>query len=236
MTYSLPNFEGPLDFLLHLIQEGEIEISDISLQSVTDQFKSIMSVQAIENNADFVSVFSHLLWIKSKHLLPLEEIKEEGEESEEYARFDFIHILADYCRFKEVAKTLSEQHQAQLPYYPRGVEFNEVKPTSGIQHMTLNDLASLFKEVLKKSSPQRGIILGNEWSVANKIAEIKTLIQEQKKLALFFFFAPEKSRYELIVYFLAILELLKIGSIHITEDKNGIIWIIYAEEKRNQLI
>lgn len=214
-VFALENFEGPLDFLLHLIQKHEIDLTEISLQKITDQY--IKKLQEMMNpnvdaGAEFIASASFLLWLKSRMLLPKHENPLSSEEEEYDPRFDIIHQLMDYCRFKDAAKELTQLEMSQSSLYSRAPDPNfEITKTLGIEHLTIDDLASLFKQVLAKASVETRIIQEEEWKVADKIKAIRQRLKAAGQLEISLLFSEGRSKLELIVIFLAVLELMKIG-------------------------
>lgn len=231
--FILDRFEGPLDYLLPLIKKSEIDVLDIILREIIDQYTTKFmnllptSPLDLDGGAEFIGTFSHLLWLKSLTLLPQHEQVEMPEEEGEDPRFEMIHHLVDYCRFRDAAKNLTEQESKQNNFYSRGVgDLPESKKNLGIEHLSLDDFADLFQKILIKSSSQNGTIHEDKWRVSDLIHLIRTLFSTSSALPLNELFSQEKSRGELIVTFLAILELLKLGEITVTKEiKSGIIFV-----------
>ncbi len=220
-TYSLDNFEGPLDFLLHLIQKHEIDIYDIPLHKITEQFLKKWGdwlEPDIDSGAEFIGTTSSLLWLKSKTLLPKHEQPETPEELEADPRFEIIHQLLDYCRFKQAAKELTEREMHQSAHYFRGGEAVDVKKNLGIDHLSLQDLALMFQQILSKAKGHKGQVHEEIWKVADKITWIRHLLISQQKIEFGVLFAIELSREELIVTFLALLEMMKMGELRVIKD------------------
>lgn len=223
-TFSLDSFEGPLDLLWHLINKNEIDIYEISLYQIVQQYlekiQAIAADQNLDDGAEFVSMAASLIWLKSKTLLPKHEQQEDLiHDEEEDPRFEIIHKLIDYCRFKQAAKSLSEREQQQSGFYLRGVDNDtELKKNLGIDHLSIEDLALLFRQILAKSSHQRSTIQEEVWRVSDKIKALRYLLQENSSLSFWNLFSPEKSREELIVTFLALLELMKSGEARVIND------------------
>ncbi len=158
-TFSLENFSGPLGFLLQLIQKDELDISDIPIQKITTQYlaklKELM-VPSVDGGAEFIGTAAFLLWMKSKMLLPKHEQSAEGEEELDPS-FEIIHQLLAYCKFKEAAKDLGAREHRQSSFHLRAVgEIPEVKKGLGIEHLSLEDVAELFKDVLKRAPAGKG--------------------------------------------------------------------------------
>lgn len=219
--FSLDNFEGSLDLLWHLIHRNEIDIYEVALTQITKQYVEKireLSSSGIDLGAEFISQAAALVWLKSKTLLPKHE-QEEVLEEEYDPQFEIIHQLLDYCRFKQAAKELAQREEQQSAFYARGVdEIVEAKKNLGINHLTLEDLATMFRQVLSRAASQKGVIHEEIWRVADKIKSIRSWLQEQKSIPFGLLFTAEKSREELIVTFLALLELMKVGEARVVGD------------------
>lgn len=209
-TFKLSNFEGPLEFLLHLIQKDEMDIYEVSLNSLIEQFQN-SEIHSLDSGAEFLGNASFLLWLKSKTLLPKHEQEPTPEELELDPRFEIIHQLLEYCRFKQAAKEIALLEQKQGSFYCRGSETLGPKKPLGIDHLSINDLANYFQQVLSKASPQTGLVQEEEWKVSDKIIWIEELFLKEHTLSFNILFIEQMSRIELIVTFLAILELMKMG-------------------------
>lgn len=224
-TFALENFEGPLDLLWHLITRQEIDIYEIPIIEITHQYLSRQKESAdnLDRGAEFIALAASFIWFKSKALLPKHEQLQEQELEEELdPHFDIIHHLVDYCRFKQAAKDLSAIEEQQGAYYLRGIEDQEVKKNLGIHHLSLDDLATLFQQILAKAVPQKGTIHEEEWKVSDKIQYLREWLAGQQKIDFTMAFNPMMSRMELIVTFLALLEMMKSGEakvIHAPEQQ-----------------
>ncbi|MFQ5729057.1 MAG: segregation and condensation protein A [Waddliaceae bacterium] len=220
-TFSLEMFEGPLAFLLHLIQKSEINICDVPIQEITNQYlqriKDLMN-PSVDNGAEFVGTTAFLLWMKSKRLLPKHE-QPIGEEENLDPSFEIIHKLLEYCQFKEAAKVLGEREQRQSVYHTRGVpDLPEAKKNLGIEHLSLEDLGDLFQQILERANNRKGQIKEEFWKISDKIQSIRQLLKETSQVGFERLFSSEHSRGELIVTFLAILELMKGGELFVGKD------------------
>lgn len=220
--FALDNFEGSLDFLLHLIQKSEMEINDIALHKITEQFLNkfhARSQDCLEIGADFISATAALLLLKSRMLLPSHEQHVSHENEELDPNFEIIHQLIDYNRFKDVAKALSEREEKQNSFFSRGLEpAKESVKAYGMEHLTLQDLASLFQQVLVKAKSQTGIIQEELWKVSDKINWLRLFFKTSRKVDFFILFSSETSKEETIVIFLAILEMMKLGELSVAKD------------------
>lgn len=220
-SFSIDNFEGPLDLLWQLIQRNEVDIYQVSLCDITKQYieKTHEAAECdLDQGAEFIASTAALLWLKSKTLLPKSEQQEPAPEDEYDPRFEVIHQLVDYCRFRQAAKELAEREQKQSSFFVRGTEESEIRKNSGIAHLSLDDLAVMFRQVLSKAQVHKGAIYEEEWQVGDKIALIRSLLLKQSLIPFGQIFISEKSREELIVTFLALLELMKTGEVRIAID------------------
>lgn len=211
MQVKVDQFEGPLDLLLQLIQEQQLDISTLALAKVTEQFlayiKNLQEKNPI-NLADFLIIAAKLLVIKSKSLLPNLEL---GEEEEETA-FDLTAQLLQYKKFKEVAKYLRKLDLQRRQSWVRDVEFSErvtFMPDSDltlqILVFSLKNLASELKDIIKLPSQ----LMKEVVSISEKINHIQALISEKLETSLSILIKDAKNKTEVIVTFLALLELTK---------------------------
>ena len=213
--YKLDNFEGQLDFLFHLVQKSEIEITDIPVRQIIHQFlqKHHDTQGALDEGADFVATTASLIWWKSKALLP-EPPNEKMENQEAPFEWDLIPQLIDYCRFKQMAKELSLLEEEQNLHHFRGKDTScTTKKNLGVEHLSIEDLALLFQQVLTKAKATGGFIQDETWKVSDKIAHIRRRLDQNEELLFENLFSSTMHRIELIVTFLAVLELMKMGEL-----------------------
>lgn len=241
-TVTLENFEGPLEFLLYLAQKNEVDITDVRLRFITEKFIKELKSDELDVGAEFVGTLAALLWLKSRMLLPKhEQILATGEDEGPDPHFEVIHQLIEYCRFKQAGKELADREQQQNAYYPRGYGGNtEIKKPLGIEHLSLEDLAGLFQDILIKARTNGGTIHEEEYRVSDKIRLIKSLLKTEGRIPFAVLFSCEMCKEELIVTFLGILELMKIGvAAVVKETTTGHIVVIAAtadggiDEQRN---
>lgn len=231
-TIHLDNFEGPLQFLLHLIQKSEIDIYDIPLRRITEQYLGTISQDEdeewVNSGAEFIGATASLMWLKSKMLLPSDERNLTDEDNELDPRFEIIHQLLEYSRFKQLSKVLAEREHQQNGYFLRGSTDPEIKPPLGIENITLDDLAAVFAEALKNAEVHKGVIYEESWRVADKIALLRALLRTNESLIAKDLFDTKCCREELIVTFLAILELMKLGELRVHKDDKHLILTNYG--------
>lgn len=212
--FALDNFEGPLDFLLCLIQKEEIDIYEISLQQLIHQCLQKLTEwkeRQIELGAEFIGTMAYFVWLKSRMLLPQTDQPVPEEELEEDPRFEIIHHLIDYCRFKQTAKELTIRQDQQSACFYRGLPPSYYQKPFGIDHISIEELKGIFKEIMLKAELPKQQIFEENWRVSDKMSVIRLLLKENEVFPLSELFSKLKSRLELIVIFLALLELMKLG-------------------------
>lgn len=226
-TYTLENFEGPLDLLFHLINKDELDITQIALKQLVEQFLSTVFPEAFtedqrnfDKSADFIALAASLVWLKAKALLPnTDKPEDEAEERGADPHFEIIHHLVDYCRFKKAALELTERELQQEIFYSRAIDPTSAKKNFGIDHLSLDDLAVLFQQIIAKAKVKSGVIYEEEWKVADKIALLTELLNASRSLLFSEVFYVSLGRTELIVTFLALLEMMKSGKARVVLDK-----------------
>lgn len=219
--FALDNFEGPLDFLLCLIQKDEIDIYEIPLKQLIQQCILKLNEwkeRQIELGAEFIGTMSYFVLLKSRMLLPQTNIPLEEEALEEDPRFEIIHHLIDYCRFKQAAKELTTRQEQQSACFYRGLPDAVYQRPFGIDHVSIEDLASIFKEMMSKAQHPIQQIHEENWRVSDKISMIRLLLKENTLFPINQLFSAQKSRLELIVIFLALLESMKLGILTVGRD------------------
>jgi segregation and condensation protein A len=218
LTFRLGGFEGPLDLLLHLIQKNELDIFNIPIALVTEQYMEylqLMKVLNLDIAGEYLLMASTLLHIKSKMLLPksLEE-----EEEEEDPRAELVRRLLEYQKYKQAALELEQRPLLDRDVF---VRLNSVEAEGGPEEekieVNLLELLEAFRKVLEKVKPE-GVheVLLEPISVEDKIEEILMFLERENRSVAFHRLFPEQaSRRIVIVTLLAILELVKMKRIRI---------------------
>jgi len=224
MTFKtkLEVFEGPLDLLLHLIKINEVEISDIPIATITDQYLEYLDLMmALDINVagDFLVMASSLMHIKSKMLLP----KQEDDLAEiEDPREEIVRSLTEYMQLKDAANELTSRDVLYRDVFKRGIEIKRGEEDIATTKVTLYDLMDAFKKVIRKKHP--GIVLrfsAESWSVKKKMIEIIRILKEKKNLLLGDLFSTMESVSEMIATFLALLELVRTGFVNVFQGKES---------------
>lgn len=221
-TFSLDLFEGPLDLLIYLIQKEEIDVKAISLKEVTKQFTE-QGLDQIDEKAETLALAASLLLLKSRSLIP--NYNEEQNEAVDN-RTLLIEQLIEYCRFKEAAKELSKRERSQLRFFPRNAPDVVQLKESGLDEVSLDGLSQKLRDVLNRFDSQRAILEDDTWHVAPKITWLNKLLESEKKIEFEQLFTDSSCKLEVIVIFLALLEIMKDGKAHIEKNEGDV--LIYA--------
>ena len=228
----LENFSGPLDLLLHLIKSQEMDIYDIRIVEITEQYLAIikqMKQLDLDIAGEFLLMAATLVHIKSRMLLPVSE--EIGEEEED-PRAELVKRLLEYQRYKEVAEFL--QH---LPQLQRDIFIGQFQLSTIIDDGEENDVAIGIYQLadafhrLMKDQPVEVFheVIQESLAVTDYIARIREKLVSKKRLAFKEIFTHKLSRSELIVTFLATLELVKMHTISIEQVADfSEIWLVLA--------
>ncbi len=219
--FKLENFEGPLDLLLHLIKSAKLDIMEVKLADITEQYLEYM--QDIDNidmdrASEFIIVAATLIEIKSKHLLPVETEEDDIEEDSEAL---LLQRLKEYELFKETGAKLREIEDINKLYRAPGKETEKVKII--IKDMVLDKLLDAFAALLAKQEargkdkeePKK--IVKDRFTVAEKIISIRGYAREHKRFPFEELFVDNMTKSEMINVFLALLELLKLQSVRVEQ-------------------
>lgn len=225
-NFSLENFEGPLELLLYLIQKEEIDVCEITLKELTSQFmRSLEQVPEVETNAEVLMLTTTLLLMKSQKLLPSEE---QLFDEEEIPRAEMIRQLIEYCRFKEAANILLSKEEEQKAFFPRAAPPYQKELGSGLEDVGLEELKALLLDVMARAKKEpEGVIQEEEWQTSSKIEWFLGALRSHEKIPLFEVFSEEKCRAEVVVLFLALLELMKLQELKIVKENEELYIISY---------
>lgn len=246
MAYKvkLEIFEGPLDLLFYLIKKEEINIHDIPIAKITEQYLQyldLMKMLDLNIAGEFLVMAATLMHIKSRMLLPQEELQQM--EEEEDPRQELVKKLLEYKRFKEAASNLQNMEKTQKEIFTRPLSENfEEGIDTGEKYFeaSIFDLISAFTKVLK-DVPKRTFyeVIKDEVTVSEKMHDIFHLLVKNPIISFLNLFKKAKSKIEIITTFLALLELIRMKEIIARQDKPfGDIKIIRNEEraKRGQTL
>jgi len=230
MDYSIKinEFEGPLDLLLHLIKQSNIDIYNIEISEITKQYLDYINKMEelnIEVASSYIVMAAELMEIKSKSLLPKKEEEEEDEEEEIISKENLINKLIEYKKYKEMAPSFKELESTRQNIYVKSPEklknfVDETITNDG--DTSIDDLIDAFKKFLERKNLEKPIttkITNKEYSVKERKHNIKNILKEKKKV-LFTELFEENNTSFIIVTFLSILEMTKEKEIIIKQDTN----------------
>lgn len=228
-------FEGPLDLLLHLINRLEIDIYDIPVSEITEQYLlyiEAMNVLELDVASEFLVMAATLLAIKSKMLLPKQEEEildsEFGGEMEEDPREDLMNRLIEYRKYKEAAnelKTMEEERGQVFTKPPSDLSdyAKDMQPDKLDLDISLYDMLGAFQKLLRRKKIQKPLhtkITRQDIPIEKRMEEILTEISGTRGKRNFFDLFPYEQKEHIVVTFLAILELMKKNLIHIEQEDN----------------
>jgi len=217
-TVRLDMFEGPLDLLLHLIKKNKLNITDIPIALITEQYLEtlkLMKVLNLEIAGEFLLMAATLLHIKSKMLLPASS-EEEGEEEVD-PRAELIRRLLEYQKYKEASQELEKRPLLDRDVFTRPASQEREEPEEEKIEVNLFELLEAFRQVLERAKIEAFHEVTLEpITVEEKIQEILSILQKEKRSMAFQTLFPEQSSRSIIVItFLAILELVKTKAVRI---------------------
>jgi segregation and condensation protein A len=227
---QLESFHGPLDLLLYLVKHEEVDVLDIPIARVADQFLAYLNVLElidVEWAGDFLVMAATLMEIKSKMLLP----RDDGAvDEDDDPRLELVKQLIEYKKYKEAASLLDAQAQKHLLRMPRVPVERQAAADAGqqpLRRVELWDLVSAFGRLIRETAAlQPRQIVMDETPMSVHMARIEEQLARHGRLPFVQIFTPPLSRGRLLGLFLAILELIKAGKIQAEQnDLFGEIWV-----------
>ena len=225
MDFKINDFEGPLDLLLHLIKESKMDIMNIEIESITDQYLAFINKSEkmnLEVSSEYLVLASELLEIKSRMLLPREKMDEVEEED---PRTELVNRLLEYQAYKDITSTLHEKELLRREIYTKSPENikNYIDEKTEIHaDVTLDDLINAFQRYYQRkldSKPLNTKVTVNEISVSSRRKDIKKILKSKKRVSFFELFEVATKEY-IVATFLAILEMAKNDELIIKQEKN----------------
>jgi segregation and condensation protein A len=218
-------FEGPLDLLLYLIRKEEVDIYEVNLTKIAKEFIEYIDLMRqldLDIAGEFLVMAATLMYIKSRELLPVDQqaqVQEEDEEDD--PRWELIRQLVEYKKFKDAAAELQALEVRQESIYPRlpgKPEFEIDAPT--LRHeVGLFDLINAVNAILKRISQREDLrdIFEDRWTVSEKIEELVQRLTGEPRIGFSELFTTATSRLEVVVTFLAVLELIRLKQISVSQ-------------------
>ncbi|HBR21811.1 MAG TPA: segregation/condensation protein A [Nitrospiraceae bacterium] len=240
---KVPVFEGPLDLLLHLIKENKVDIYDIPIAVITGQYLhyiEMMKELNLDVACDFLVMAATLIHIKSRMLLPVDE-EAPGEEQED-PRLELIQRLLEYQTFKDASLGLREKEEEWMNIFHREpvkdeeAEAESAEPELYLFDVNLFDLLGAFKKILDTAPPEAVRITREALTVKDKISHIMEMLENNDTVRFEDLFNEDRSRIQLVVTFVALLELIRLGLIRAYQENDfGNIWLINPQKKETQI-
>jgi segregation and condensation protein A len=209
-------FEGPLDLLLYLIKRDEIDIYDIPIEHITTQylqFIELFKMLDLDVAGEFVVMAANLIYLKSRALLPVSVQPPEDEAEEEDPRWELVRQLLEYKKFKEAAAHLGHREAERQGIFSRVQSVPEEQPERPLGDVSVFDLINAFNKILKRLDDKRedlAEIFEENYTVADKIDLILKMTSSGVGLRFTELFSSAASRAEIVVTFLALLELVRL--------------------------
>jgi segregation and condensation protein A len=221
---NIPFFEGPLDLLLDLIKKQEMNIHDIQISKITSQYLDYLhqlEVQNIDVSAEFIYMAATLIYIKSKMLLPPDPLASPEEQAAD-PREELVQRLIEHEKYKNAAQLLYQKQQIEEHVWskPDKTLYND-EGTEGELVVSLVDLVRVFQQVLERKKEVVRIELTHDvFTVAQMIAQLRSQIlsSDTSTVSLIQFFEACPSRHAMIVAFLAVLEMVKLQAVLLTQE------------------
>ncbi len=240
VLYKLENFEGPLDLLLHLITKNKVSIYDIPIVEITDQYlEAIDGIEEsqLDNTSEFLVLAAQLLFIKSKMLLPKEEIEEEEEDPRE----ELARRLLEYQKYKEASQELRKnEFWSRYMFFKESEKIDFPAPKYDKHHET-EELIDAFNAILqrqiRREKPKKKAFLGivgrEKVSVEEMTKKVYLMLSKKKNLPFKSIFKKSDSRPEMVATFLALLEMIKLNRISADYDYEKKDFIITEKKEKS---
>jgi len=235
---QLEVFDGPLDLLLYLIKKSELDIHDIPIEQITDQYMeylNVMKMLDLNIAGEFLVMAATLMLIKSRMLLPVEE-RPPIEEEEDDPRWELVKQLIEYRKFKDAASFLHGQeiiHENMFDSTGSDIVVEKDPGKLDLDDVSIFDLIAVFSSVLKDLPTEDMTHLFHEtYSVADKIECVLSAIRSGKSLSFVGLLHTMRSRVEIACTFIAVLELIRLHQIRVNQDEHFgdiVISIVEAE-------
>jgi segregation and condensation protein A len=221
---KLEVFEGPLDLLWYLIKREEVDIYDVSLERITQQYLEFMEAFRaldLELAGEFIVMAANLIYIKSRALLPASVQPPEEEAEEEDPRWELVRQLIEYKKFKDAAAQLQERELAREALYSRVLETQMALPERPLGEVSVFDLINAFNGILKRINQKEDLreIFEENFTVSDKIEMALKLITKGVPLRFTELFSGVASRAEIVVTFLAVLELIRVKQLKAVQEE-----------------
>jgi segregation and condensation protein A len=224
----LPEFEGPLDLLLHLVRVNKVEITEIPVAKICDQFHETLRLMErfnLDVAADYIYEAAQLIYLKSRLLLPRRKTAE-GEFEEDDPREELVQRLLEYRRIKEAAQSLAEVHNLRRGVWTRRRQRLNVDSEEGVDlgEVSLFDLLGALKTVLVRydyDHPDAMHLHAESFSVRDQFERLLDQLDASRPLDLVENLRSRSGRSEVVAAFLAVLEMIRLALVRLHQTKGG---------------
>ena len=222
-------FEGPMDLLVHLIKKHEVDIYDIPIALITEQYLAYlewMKLLNIDNVGDFLVMASTLAHIKSRTLLPTHG----DDEADEDPRLEIVRPLSEYLRIKSVAEALTRRNLLGDKIFTRRAKTKvPIDEDHDLVQVGLFELIEAFQNILQRVSKDHTVDMTTEQvSVKDRMNTIITALEEKGSIVFMDLFAERPEKGFIVATFLALLELMKLNLVHVVQNsQSGVIRLFY---------
>ncbi len=230
INIKIPVFEGPFDLLLHLIKEDKIDIYDIPISQITGRYLEyieLMKELNLEIAGEFLVMAATLIHIKSRMLLPPDE--EIPQEDKEDPRTELVQKLIEYQKYKEAANELRTKEEEWIRVF-RKEPLKDDEQDNGELYLfdiSLFDLIDAFKKILEKAPPETITITKETLTVKDRMSFIMEIMEGKETVRFEELFELDFTKIQLIVTFVAILELIRLGLLRVYQERQfSTIWVI----------
>ncbi len=222
ITIRLDAFQGPLDLLLHLIKREEVDIWNIPIARITEQYLEYLQMMKdlnINVAGEWLVMAATLIYIKSRMLLPPDPVAEQPEEGAADPRTELVYQLLEHQKFKNAAQMLYTREEVENAVW-HNPPHEAVEEGQEVVAVSLFDLLKAFHEVVKRFESQRGMELDQEEvTIEQKLGDVRRLLLVRDKIVFSSFMQECRSKRHLIVTFLALLELVRLREIWLYQKK-----------------
>jgi segregation and condensation protein A len=231
INIKIDAFEGPMDLLLHLIKKAEVDIYDIPISEITEQYIGYLKkMEELDLNiaSEFLVMAATLLEIKSQMLLPKKKTVDDEISADMDPRQELVEKLIEYKKYKEFAEKLKYIETDNFVYFKPPEIIEDIENVEIMfKNITLDNLMHAFKKIVntyenkfnKRSAIPRDIDF-DEYRIEDKMSDIQRLLQKNRSVSFNYFFEGAENKLEIIVIFLAMLELIKLKYISVIQYNN----------------
>lgn len=238
MTYqvNLERFSGPLDLLLHLIEKDELDMYEIPLAEITEEYINYLQTLEkldLENISEFIAIAVHLLEIKASLIFPDPVKSDTAKETTQSLKQELVSKLVEYRKFKQAAVVLAEWEELAGQVYSRAAPFEEPALEMVLDEVPLAELTRRLERILRRRKVKKAVtktVVLEQYTVAERMEQIMSAVDTAPEPIEFdSFFAADFDKLAVLTSFLAILELVKMNRLKIYQQANfAPIWLMKA--------